>query len=94
MAHWPWSNPYYGAPQEPQKPEKLDTIDSPAQIAKCMSCPYPACINCLAGAEPKYDRAELVRLILLGKRTALICKALGVREQTVKAVREQLEEIA
>lgn len=89
MGWRPWNSPYRECKTQREEPYGADT---PEQIEKCMSCPYPACINCLdTKSAPKYDAGKVIQLILAGKRTALICRALGVRESTVMKLREELE---
>lgn len=34
----------------------LDTEDGAAEIGKCLQCPRPVCVNCLAGQQSKKGR--------------------------------------
>lgn len=68
---------YYSEPQE--------------NIEKCMNCPLPECVNCLAGGKttatkagrPRTVSAErLQEMIALGISAQEVCEALGISKST------------
>lgn len=97
---YPWAD----APAAEAHVGRSVNPDTPEQIANCLNCPYPECVNCLStrgascgtefdkpGRPHRFSDQTLVSLLDEGKSLREISAMLSVTVQAVRYRKRKLE---